>query len=158
MSRAHAQRSFRQPPAAVFARYTDHASWTEWAGFGRVTLARAGTDVPNGVGAVRAFAAAPKLREEVTRFEPPYRMEYRVTAGAFPLADHHGEVVFTPEGTGTRVRWDVTFRSRVPGLGLPIARALGVVFGRVLAGLARDLDAHGALRREARSRIFPPRS
>ena len=144
MSRAHAERSFRQPPNVVFDRYTDHASWTAWAGFGRVTLAREGTDLPNGVGAVRMFARAPRLREEVTRFEPPYRMEYRVTEGAFPLTDHHGEVVFTPEGTGTRVTWNVTFRSRIPGVGFPIGRALGVVFARVLRGLARDLDTRGA--------------
>src|SRR5262249_16665229 len=90
----------------------------------------------NGVGAVRAFLLAPGLREEVTRFEPPERMEYRVTQGAYPLTDHHGEVLFTPDGGGTRVTWTVTFRSKLPPVGGLAAAGLTLLFKRILSRLA----------------------
>jgi len=106
---------------------------------------------------VRAFSAAPGLREEVVRFEPPSLMEYRVIQGPVPMDQHHGEVRFVPEesghdggdpllnapgpaGHGTRVTWRVSFRSRVPGLGWLLERGLTVMFGRMLGSLARDLD------------------
>jgi hypothetical protein len=37
------------------------------------------------------------------------------------------------------VTWRVSFRSPIPGLGWPLSRALGALFGRALAGLAGDL-------------------
>jgi len=109
-----------------------------------VWLAAEGTHERNGVGCVRAFSLAPGLREQVIRFEPPQRMEYRVIAGAFPLADHHGEVVFEPDGAGTRVIWRVTFRSRIPLTGGLIRRGLTILFNRVLANLATDLARRAA--------------
>jgi uncharacterized protein YndB with AHSA1/START domain len=140
MRRVEVDRLFPHPVQRVFLRYTDHAGWSDWAGLGRVRLTRLGSPEPNGVGAVRAFSTAPGLREEVTRFEPPSLMEYRVISGPIPLDDHHGEVRFTPEGSGTRVTWRVSFRSRIPGLGWPLERGLAVLFRRMLASLARDLD------------------
>ncbi len=141
MHQIEVERVFPHPVERVFARYTDHAGWSDWAGFGPVRLVQEGAPDRNGVGSVRAFAVAPGLREEVVVFDPPRRQEYRVTQGAFPLADHHGEVVFTPEGSATRVTWRVRFRSKVPGLGRPLARGIGAIFRRVLRRLARDLDA-----------------
>jgi hypothetical protein len=66
-------------------------------------------------------------------------MEYRVVAGAFPLADHHGIVEFEPNGAGTRVVWRVSFRSRLPLTGGLVRRGLTMLFNRVLARLAADL-------------------
>jgi uncharacterized protein YndB with AHSA1/START domain len=143
VNQVETQRSFHHPIEKVWARYTDHVGWSDWAGVGAVRLEREGTPERNGKGSVRAFAASPGLREEVTCFEPPQRMEYRITRGALPITDHHGEVLFSPEGQGTRVTWRVSFRSRVPGLGWVLERALTVLFRRMLAGLARDLDKRG---------------
>lgn len=137
-------RSFPWPIEVVFRRYTDHAKWGEWVGLGPVWLAAEGADERNGVGCVRAFSLAPGLREQVTAFEPPFRMEYRVVAGAFPLADHHGEVVFEEDGAGTRITWRVSFRSRLPLTGVLIRRGLTMLFNRVLANLARDLERRAA--------------
>jgi uncharacterized protein YndB with AHSA1/START domain len=148
MRRVEVERLFSHPVDRVFRRYTDHAGWSDWAGLGRVRLVREGAPDRNGVGAVRAFSIAPGLREEVIVFEPPApgggapaRMEYRVLPGPVPMEDHHGEALFVPEGPSTRLTWTVTFRSRIPGLGWPIEVALGVLFSRMLASLARDLDA-----------------
>ena len=143
MSRVEVDRFFAHPAERVFRRYTDHAGWSDWAGVGRVWLTREGAPERDGVGAVRAFASTPGLREEVTVFEPPARMEYRVVAGPVPMADHRGEVLFAPEGTGTRLTWRVSFRSTIPGLGWVIERGLGVLFRRMLTAFGRDLDARG---------------
>jgi uncharacterized protein YndB with AHSA1/START domain len=140
MRRVEVERYIPHPIERVFRRYTDHAGWTEWAGFGRVWLTREGSTERDGVGAVRAFSTAPRLREEVTRFEPPTRMEYRVVRGA-PIRDHHGEVLFASEGSGTRLTWRISFRSSIPGLGWPMERFITVLFRRMLAALARDLDS-----------------
>lgn len=74
-------------------------------------------------------------------------MDYRVIAGPVPMAEHHGEVLFEREGQGTRIRWRVSFRSRIPGAGGLLRIGLGLLFRRVLARLARDLRRpRGALR------------
>jgi uncharacterized protein YndB with AHSA1/START domain len=145
MRHVEVERFFRHPVERVFRRYTDHAGWSAWAGSGRVLLTREGYPERDGVGAVRAFALVPGLREEVVRFEPPRgdapaRMDYRVIGGPIPIRDHHGEVTFLPEAGGTRIAWRITFRSAIPGLGPVLERGISLVFQRLLAALARDLD------------------
>jgi uncharacterized protein YndB with AHSA1/START domain len=140
MERVEVERVIPQPIERVFDRYTDHAGWSDWAGVGKVRLVQEGAPDRNGVGAVRAFASTPGLREEVVLFERPSRMEYRVTAGPVPMKDHLGEVMFAREGeNATRLTWRVSFRSKIPGIGWLIARGLGVLFRRMLSGLERDL-------------------
>ncbi len=128
------------PIEEVFRHYTDHVGWSDWAGLGPVRLTREGSPERNGVGCVRAFARAGGLREEVTAFEPPHSMRYRISAGGFPLADHRGEVLFASEGRGTRVTWRVSFRSRIPLTGWALKRGISLIFGRILDGFARHLD------------------
>jgi len=124
-------------PQDVFAVYTDHVSWAEWAGFGPVHLSRQGVPAPNGVGCVRVVG--PRIsaaHEEILAYEPPKRMTYRIVKG-FPLIrGHFGEVDFEPDGDGTLVVWRCRFESRIPGLGGVIRRALTRMFGRALDGLA----------------------
>lgn len=135
------ERVFDHARDRVFERYADHEGWSRWAGFGKVWLAREGTSDRNGVGSVRAFRITPGLREEVTRFEPPTRMEYRVVAGPVPITGHRGEVLFEPEGRGTRVRWRASFRPLLPGTGWALRRMVELTFRRMLSGLARDLES-----------------
>jgi hypothetical protein len=78
------------------------------------------------------------IEEEVTAFEPPKRMSYRLVAGA-PLRDHSGEVRFEPEGSGTRVTWTVRCRPLIPGTGWLIRRALESSFRDILARLGRTV-------------------
>ena len=144
------QHVFPHPIDRVFRRYTDHEGWSDWAGTGRVRLVREGAPDRNGVGAVRAFAFPPNLREEVTVFEPPAagggsgRMEYRIIQGGGPLVDHLGEVTFTSQGESTLIVWQISFRSPIPGAGWPLEAALGALFRRMLGGLARDLGPSNA--------------
>jgi uncharacterized protein YndB with AHSA1/START domain len=112
------------PPARVFALYTDHVGWEKWAGVKEVVLRQKGDPPPNGLGAIRVIRArGMAIEEEVTAFQPPARMAYRLVAGA-PVRDHEGVVTFEPDGGGTRVTWTVRFRPLVPGTGWLLRRVL----------------------------------
>jgi uncharacterized protein YndB with AHSA1/START domain len=139
MQEVEVHHHFRAPIERVWARYTDHVSWSDWAGLGRVVLAREGVPAPNGAGCVREFAAARGLQEEVLIFDPPRRMTYRIARGGWPLADHLGEVAFTPRDGGTDVVWRCRFRSRLPGTGGLVRLGVTRAFRRALRGLERDL-------------------
>jgi hypothetical protein len=88
---------------------------------------------------VRGFASGGvSVFEEVLAFEPPKRMTYRVVRGGIPIMTNHlGEVLFEPEGSGTRLVWRCRFDSKVPGLGAPMRWLVTRLFTRALAGLAR---------------------
>lgn len=127
------------PVQAVWERYTDHVSWTQWAGLGTVRLDRPGEPPPNGVGSVRVISnAGVKVFEEVVSFDPPHRMTYRVVKGGIPIKDHLGEVCFEPHERGTLVTWRCQFNSRVPGLGAVFQLLITRLFRNALRGLARD--------------------
>ena len=132
MRRVVVEHILEAPPEAVFARFTDHAGWTAWAGTGKVSLAREGSPDRNGVGCVRAFESAMGLQEEVIEFDPPRQMAYRIARGGFPIKNHRGEVRFETHPRGTRLVWSVEFASRIPLSERAIARFLRGMFGRLL--------------------------
>ncbi len=140
MNEVVVSREIARPVEQVWARYTDHAGWSSWAGLGRVKLVRAGEPTRDGVGAVRAFSSTPGLLEEVVTFEAPHLLQYKVTRGPLPFDRHLGEVSFDAVEAGTRVTWRVSFRSRLPGLGWILERGLSTLFRRILAALDRDLS------------------
>ena len=117
-------------------------SWQEWAGIGRVHLAREGVPAPNGVGCVRVISTAGVgVHEVVLAFERPRRMTYSLIKGPVPMKDHFGEVLFEAENGGTRVTWRCQFNSIIPGLGGLQQRFISRLFRQVLEGLGRDLAA-----------------
>jgi uncharacterized protein YndB with AHSA1/START domain len=137
MQHVEVKRVIEAPIDAVWNRYTDHVSWTEWAGLGKVTLDRPGEPPPNGVGCVRVISSAGvKVYEEVLSFEPPRRMTYRVVRGGIPFRDHLGEVDFAPHAKGTLVTWRCRFESRIPGLGGLFRVFITRLFRNALDGLA----------------------
>jgi hypothetical protein len=129
------------PIETVWDRYTDHVSWTDWAGLGRVRLERQGVPAPNGVGCVREISnLGVKLYEEVLTFDRPQRMTYRIMRGAMPIRNHRGEVVFEPRDAGTLVTWRCQFDSRIPGMGGAFRAVLTRLFRNALQSLARRLE------------------
>ncbi len=143
MQNVEVTRTIDAPVQTVWDRYTDHLSWSEWAGLGKVQLEREGTPPPNGVGCVRVFSNAglKTVYEEVLSFEPPRRMTYRIVRGPVPIRDHLGEVLFEPTDAGTRITWRCQFESTIPGLGGLFRLLIARVFRNALAGLARVLSA-----------------
>jgi uncharacterized protein YndB with AHSA1/START domain len=132
------KRVIEAPLQAVWDRYTDHLSWNDWAGLGKVVLDRQGTPAPNGTGCVRAIGPRGfQAFEEVLAFEPPQRMTYRLVKGGLPIKNHLGEVLFSAHDKGTLITWRCQFDSRIPGLG-PVFRAfITWLFGAALRGLVR---------------------
>jgi uncharacterized protein YndB with AHSA1/START domain len=129
------------PIDTVWERYTDHVSWTDWAGLGRVRLEREGVPAPNGVGCVREISNfGVKLYEEVLSFDRPHRMTYRIVRGAVPIRDHRGEVVFEPRDGGTLVTWRCQFEPRIPATGGVVRAVLTRLFRNALQGLTRRLE------------------
>ena len=133
-------REIEAPIETVFAVLTDHEGMVRWSRAREVVLRHPGDPEPNGVGAVRVIRASGlAIEEEITAFDPPKRMEYRIVAG-LPVRDHHGEIHLEPAGRSTRVVWRVRFRPRIPGTGWLLRRGLARALGELLDGLARVLS------------------
>ena len=140
MQRVEVQQRIAAPIETVWDRYTDHASWTDWAGLGRVRLEREGVPPPNGVGCVREISSAGvAVYEEVLTFDRPHRMTYRVVRGGLPIRDHLGEVLFEARDGATLVTWRCQFNSRIPGLGVVFRLVITRLFRNALSSLARRL-------------------
>lgn len=128
------------PVQKVWDRYTDHVSWTQWAGLGKVRLAKEGVPPPNGVGCVRVISSGGvEVHEEVLSFDAPRRMTYRVIKGGIPIKDHLGEVEFEAQGDATHITWRCRFDSKIPGLGGVFRWLITRLFRNALKGLERTM-------------------
>ncbi len=128
-------------PERVFELISDHEGMARWSDAREVVLRHPGYPAPNGVGAVRVIRArGVAVEEEVVAYDPPKRMEYRVTAG-IPVRDHHGEIVLEPVAGGTQVVWRVRFRPRIPGTGWLLRRGMEGALNRMLSQLKTALTA-----------------
>ncbi len=127
------------PPDRVWAVYTDHEGWQRWAGIDEVVLRQQGYPPPNGLGAIRVIRhRGTAVEEEITAFESPKRMTYRLIAGA-PIREHQGEVRLEPSGSGTRLSWNVEFKALIPGTGPVLRWVVERMLRRILTRLA-DYD------------------
>jgi len=136
MQRIELTRQIPAPPDRVWEIYTDHRGWTRWAGVHEVVLRNEGFPPPNGVGATRVVRdRGVVVEEEITLFQPPARLEYRLTAGA-PIRNHHGCVTLEPLEGGTRLVWLVEFDALFPGTGWLLARVIKRTLAAVLDRLA----------------------
>ncbi len=127
-------------PEAIFAVLSDHRGMVGWAGAREVVLRHEGDPPPNGVGAVRVIRASGlAVEEEITGFDPPKRIEYRVVAG-IPIRDHHGEIRLEPEGDFTRLCWEIRFRPLIPGTGWLLRPLLTRALTGMIDGLASEVS------------------
>ncbi len=124
MQRFEIEREIDASPGSVWDVLSDHRGWERWSGAKEVVLRREGSPPPNGAGASRVIRARGlAIEEEITRFEPPLEMEYRVVGG-LPLRNHRGRIRLEPAARGTLVRWEVRFEPRLPGTGALLRRVL----------------------------------
>lgn len=104
------------------------ASWTPLR---RAELEREGEPAPNGVGAIRRLVAVgPPIREEVTEYEPPNRMVYRMLSGA-PVSNYFGRTSLTERDGQTDLYWTIDFDSKLPGAGLVVRQVIGDLIRRL---------------------------
>lgn len=112
-----------QTPEKVFDLLKDSEGLSSWAGLGKFTLTRQGDKDEHGVGAERTVrTAVGTLREQIVSYQADRLIRYRIIEGS-PFIGYFGEVRTLPENGGTRVHWNIRFRSRIPGLG-PLFRFL----------------------------------
>ncbi|MDQ0377826.1 SRPBCC family protein [Amycolatopsis thermophila] len=134
-------RTSSAPPAALFRLETDGARWSEWAK-PLVVVSRwdRWADPVGGVGAIRAVGAWPLLmREETLEYEQDRRHVYTFAEPAM-VRGYRGEVLFEPEGTGTRLTWRGSFQEKVPGSGPVVLAGLRTAIRFLSARLVKAAE------------------
>jgi hypothetical protein len=140
-ARAHSS----APVAVIWPLVGEADRWKEWSFLTRSELERVGDPIPDGVGAVRRFTRyGIGSREEVTAWEPPGHLGYRILSG-FPVREYRADVTLTPEGSGTLITWSASFDPLVPGTGRLMTLVLRQLLSRFATGAAR----YGEQRAEA---------
>ncbi len=125
------------PRPAVWKVLTDSVGWSRWAGVKEVVLRQQGDPPPDGLGAIRVIRTGGlAIEEEVTAFEPPKRMAYRLVAGA-PVREHQAQVRLDASESGTLITWSVRFEPWIPLTGPLVARLMRRGLRDLLDRLAR---------------------
>lgn len=127
------------PPEVVWPVITDHAAMGDWMPF-KGKLLREGEGDRDGKGAIRELSGmGMKIVEEVTQWQFEKGYTYRLTSGA-PVKDHRGDITLIEEKDGTRVRWSIQFKPKIPGAGKIIATSLKLTFKKALLKLKKRLE------------------
>ena len=136
------------PREAVWQLVADVQGWTRWGAWRAVDLEREGTPPPGGLGAVKALTSNARglngrrvvSREEITAFEPPSRLGYKLLSG-LPLRDYNASITLadTPDG-GTDITWRSQFEGKLPLTGGLFRRALQKFMEDAAQRLAREAE------------------
>lgn len=120
----------------LFGRIADHEKLGKVLGV-PVRRSHDGEGDLNGLGSVRTMGFKPlDFDETITAFDPPRRIDYRITRGS-PLRNHQASVVLSPNGAATEVTWSIEFETVPALLGPVVKRALGLGIRHGLRKLAR---------------------
>lgn len=108
------------PPGQVFALLADGRTWPRWGMWTGFELALPDPDGGQGVGAIRVFRSRSagrtiSSRERVTQLLQDRVLGYELVSG-LPLKGYAATVTLTPDGDGTRIVWESSFRRATPGL------------------------------------------
>ncbi len=145
MRTIHVTRTIPATPEAVFDVLADHAGYARFPGVRKATLVRHGSLEPNGVGALRAMdLGVAWFEEEITGFERPTRLDYRIVRSRPPVDHEGGSLTLTPVPGGVEVSWTSTFHVRVPLVGSLVTRLAAWQMAR---GFAQVLATASALTR-----------
>jgi hypothetical protein len=120
MRTVHVTRTIPGPPEPIFDRLADHANYDRFRPIHHSELVREGDPAPNGVGALRRIKVRPLVfEEEVTVYERPSRLDYRIVKLNIPFKHDGGSITLTPVGHATVVDWRSTFAVPTPIIGGP---------------------------------------
>jgi uncharacterized protein YndB with AHSA1/START domain len=133
-------RTIDAPPEAVFAPLADHARYDRFRGIRRAELLREGDPPPNGAGALRRVTIGPlRFDEEITEFESPSRLGYRIIRVNVPFA-HEGGTISLSGRDRTEVVWTTTYRVPTPLIGGIQERIWTLVLRRGFRRLLEDVE------------------
>lgn len=137
------------PIDIVFDEYTDHERLSDLPMAVSSTVTTPGRTEKNGLGAIRRLnAVAIQLEEEITAFERPHLMEYRII-WSFPKARHElGRVEFTEVPGGTQVHWTTVFSVHLPVLGHRADPAFKALFTGVFKTVLHQVEKRSIARAE----------
>lgn len=119
------ERDFSKPPERVFAFLSEHENLGPLFG-AKISRLRDGERERNGVGSQRELRIGPlpAIVETVTESEPDSLIRYRIT-NRTAVKGHRGEIRLSPAGTGTHMRYEISFEGAViPGLEKVVAKGL----------------------------------
>ncbi len=123
---------------------TSHELYARWTPASRVDLEIEGSPEPNGAGAVRAFRTGPvSTREEVTVFEPPHRMVYRLLSAPLPIRNYRSEMILvSDEGDEScQLHWDSWFDVVIPMTGGILRSFMASAVAKMAAGIAEEAQS-----------------
>ena len=129
------------PQEIAWEVMTDHELYARWIPRSQVYLETEGSPERNGVGAVRVFRIGPVgTYEEITAFEPPHRMTYRVLKVPLPVRNLRSELVLvgSEDGTGCDLHWDSWFEPVIPFTGGILRQILASSVTKFAAGIAEE--------------------
>ncbi len=138
------------PAAAVFTRVNDFHHWDAWSTWAKRDLSMKQTHegAPAGVGAVYSWAGNSKVGEgrmTITESRAPALIRIKLEFLRPFAATNITEFTFNPEGSGTRVTWDMTgkcnFMSKAFGLFMNMDKMVGGDFEQGLANLKAVSEA-----------------
>ncbi len=134
----------------VFELLTDHANYDQLASVGLSKLLAEGRHERNGQGAVRDLTVSgTRFIEDITNFDSPYLMEYRVVECyfsfgnnrlllRFPLIHQEGRIELVEKDGGTQVRWLSRFSVDIP-FGDQLAKLMRPGVERVFNNILQDM-------------------
>lgn len=129
------------PIDVVWSVMTDHVRWARWGTSKKVTMAREGTPAPNGLGAIRRFHAGPmKVLEEVTHWDAPVHMRYRLNTHQLTKA-YDSDMRLRADGDTTVLEWSSTFEPRLPGTSGLVRRIFEGAVRGFAAGIKGEAEA-----------------
>jgi hypothetical protein len=131
-------RSMKISAERAFDMMADHAGYTAFPGVRSAKVTKPGTTEPNGLGAIREVALRGAWdEEEITVFERPRRLGYKIVRSRPPIEHEGGLIELTPTPDGVDVVWTSTFRVKIPIIGGLLtriaARQMTALFTRGLA-------------------------
>lgn len=127
------QRRIAAPIERVFATVADHEGYAGLPGVRRARLVRSGYEQPDGIGAQRELTIGPgRMTEQVTAYDPPYYLAYRIIRGPFPIQHAGSEIRLREVAGGTHVEWVTRFRSKTPVGRRVVEQSVAVTFTAAL--------------------------
>ncbi|XOV78129.1 MAG: SRPBCC family protein [Aestuariibacter sp.] len=138
----HVEKTLDMPIEKAFEAITDHQNYSLYVGIKEANLLRSGDNEKNGTGAIRQIkAGGMTLQEEITEFQKPTRMAYRIIS-AKPVGMIHpvGTINLSPVGDKTKVVWHSEFGFRFPVIGQWLDNWFGPKFSKAFSVLLRGME------------------
>lgn len=129
------KRTLRVPAEKAFDVLVDHERYTRFEGVRTAKLVKTGTNDRNGVGAIREIEVTGAwFQEEITAFERPTKLGYKIIKSKPPIDHEGGLVELTPTADGVDVVWTTTLHIRIPLVGGLITFLAGRRLARMFDG------------------------